>query len=107
MKKLSEVEMAAALHSYLFSGIDETELKIMLPCLAAERRVYARNEFIFRAGAHIHQVGLVLSGCADILRDDYWGSRHIVAPVLPGETTPVSVQHIVRSFDPCMVCTVH
>jgi len=29
------------------------------------------------------------------------------ARVLPGETTPVSVQHIVRSFDPCMVCTVH
>lgn len=29
------------------------------------------------------------------------------AEVLPGETTPVAVQHIVRSFDPCMVCTVH
>ncbi|OOY16634.1 nickel-dependent hydrogenase large subunit [Thioclava sp. DLFJ4-1] len=29
------------------------------------------------------------------------------APVAAGETTPVSVQHIVRSFDPCMVCTVH
>ncbi len=29
------------------------------------------------------------------------------APVRPGEKTPVSVQHIVRSFDPCMVCTVH
>jgi len=27
--------------------------------------------------------------------------------VREGETTPVSVQHIVRSFDPCMVCTVH
>jgi hydrogenase large subunit len=27
--------------------------------------------------------------------------------VLPGEKTPVAVQHIVRSFDPCMVCTVH
>ncbi|MCF6254322.1 MAG: nickel-dependent hydrogenase large subunit [Thiomicrorhabdus sp.] len=26
---------------------------------------------------------------------------------LPNEQTPVSVQHIVRSFDPCMVCTVH
>ena len=24
-----------------------------------------------------------------------------------GESDPVSVQHIVRSFDPCMVCTVH
>jgi hydrogenase large subunit len=31
----------------------------------------------------------------------------IGAPVAPGDETPVSVQHIVRSFDPCMVCTVH
>jgi hydrogenase large subunit len=29
------------------------------------------------------------------------------APLRPGEQTPVAVQHIVRSFDPCMVCTVH
>ncbi len=29
------------------------------------------------------------------------------APVRDGEHDPVSVQHIVRSFDPCMVCTVH
>ncbi|MCP3951924.1 MAG: nickel-dependent hydrogenase large subunit, partial [Desulfobacterales bacterium] len=29
------------------------------------------------------------------------------APVRDGETEPISVQHIVRSFDPCMVCTVH
>ena len=29
------------------------------------------------------------------------------AVVREGETAPLSVQHIVRSFDPCMVCTVH
>ncbi len=29
------------------------------------------------------------------------------APVEDGDKTPVAVQHIVRSFDPCMVCTVH
>lgn len=29
------------------------------------------------------------------------------APVVAGEREPVSVQHIVRSFDPCLVCTVH
>lgn len=28
-------------------------------------------------------------------------------PVLDGETTPIAVQHVVRSFDPCMACTVH
>ena len=32
---------------------------------------------------------------------------HPAAPVMNGEKTPVSVQHIVRSFDPCMACTVH
>ena len=29
------------------------------------------------------------------------------APVREGETAPMAVQHVVRSFDPCMVCTVH
>ena len=28
-------------------------------------------------------------------------------PVEPGAAMPVAVQHVVRSFDPCMVCTVH
>lgn len=28
-------------------------------------------------------------------------------PIEDGETSPVAVQHVVRSFDPCMVCTVH
>ena len=27
--------------------------------------------------------------------------------VEPGETVPLAVQHVVRSFDPCMSCTVH
>ncbi|MGR3369300.1 MAG: nickel-dependent hydrogenase large subunit [Sagittula sp.] len=29
------------------------------------------------------------------------------AEVREGEDTPLAVQHVVRSFDPCMVCTVH
>ncbi|MCC7166013.1 MAG: nickel-dependent hydrogenase large subunit [Rhodospirillales bacterium] len=29
------------------------------------------------------------------------------APVGNDEATPIAVQHVVRSFDPCMVCTVH
>ncbi len=29
------------------------------------------------------------------------------APVAPGQDQPLIVQHIVRSFDPCMSCTVH
>lgn len=43
-------------------------------------------------------------------RDDCPGALEqalVDAPVRKGEKDPVSVQHIVRSFDPCMVCTVH
>jgi hydrogenase large subunit len=28
-------------------------------------------------------------------------------PIEADEAMPVTVQHVVRSFDPCMVCTVH
>jgi hydrogenase large subunit len=28
-------------------------------------------------------------------------------PITAGDDNPVAVQHVVRSFDPCMVCTVH
>ncbi|MEO5338598.1 MAG: nickel-dependent hydrogenase large subunit, partial [Magnetospirillum sp. WYHS-4] len=28
-------------------------------------------------------------------------------PVAAGEEAPLAVQHVVRSFDPCMACTVH
>jgi uptake hydrogenase large subunit len=34
-------------------------------------------------------------------------SALVGAVVGEGETAPLAVQHIVRSFDPCMVCTVH
>jgi len=43
-----------------------------------------------------------MSGVAGALEQALIG-----APVRGGEKDPVSVQHIVRSFDPCMVCTVH
>lgn len=28
-------------------------------------------------------------------------------PLLPGDRNPAAIQHVVRSFDPCMACTVH
>lgn len=31
----------------------------------------------------------------------------IDTPVKPGETGRIAVQHVIRSFDPCMVYTVH
>jgi uptake hydrogenase large subunit len=38
----------------------------------------------------------------------FWLFQALVGtPVQDGETDPLAVPHIVRGFDPCMVCTVH
>ena len=34
-------------------------------------------------------------------------STLIGAPLRHGEQDPLAVQHIVHSFDPCLVCTLH
>lgn len=34
-------------------------------------------------------------------------SALVGTPVRKGEENPIAVQHVVRSFDPCMACTVH
>ena len=37
-----------------------------------------------------------------------WGCRQTWLPGNPaGDGAPPTIQHVVRSFDPCMVCTVH
>ena len=51
----------------------------------------------------------IRSPMAEAIMKSLHGRRIYIdsAGVREGETEPVSVQHIVRSFDPCLVCTVH
>ncbi|MDO4573000.1 MAG: Crp/Fnr family transcriptional regulator [Clostridia bacterium] len=62
----------------LFGGIADGELAAMLDCLAAEERRYGRGEYILRAGDSTDSIGLMLSGSALIIQEDYWGNRNII-----------------------------
>lgn len=72
--------------SKLFSGIDEKELGAMISCLSAERKKYKKGEYILRCGDSSGSIGLVTAGSVDVIKEDYWGNRNIVAAIGPGET---------------------
>ena len=85
IKALSRKDMDVIQASVIFTGIDRSELLSLLPCLHDLKKNYSKDEWIYRAGDRITSVGLLLSGSAHIERYDYWGNRHIVSALLPGD----------------------
>lgn len=70
--------------SKLFSGIDEKEIALMLNCLNATIKEYNKDDFVFRVGEKITDVGLVLFGTVHIINEDYWGNRVIISQIKEG-----------------------
>lgn len=69
----------------LFNGIAEDEYAAMLPCLGAQVKKYQKNEYIFSEGNAARFVGIVLSGQVQIIKQDFYGNRTIVASIAPAE----------------------
>ena len=69
----------------LFQGISPKNLDSMLSCLDARLAHYAREQAIFLAGDPPRWLGLVLSGAVQVVRDDIFGNRSILAKLLPGD----------------------
>ncbi len=81
MKKYFEVLRTCP----LFIGITDENLVSMLGCLGAVKKQYQKGETIFAEGEKAEQIGLLLSGKAQILREDYYGNRSIVTEVDPAD----------------------
>jgi len=69
----------------LFAGIGESELLTLLDCLSAIERNYDKNNFVFMTDGIVTLIGIVLSGSVHVIREDFWGSRTILARIEPGE----------------------
>ena len=69
----------------LFSGIATEQLASLLDCLAAKRYIYKKDELIFRMNEPAMFVGVVISGGANVIQEDFWGNRTILSHVHPGE----------------------
>lgn len=77
--------MPAILNSPLFQEISEEQLPSLLQELGASKREYGKNQYIFHAGDETRQMGLLLSGGVQIIREDVWGNRDLLAKIGPGE----------------------
>ncbi len=70
--------------SHLFQGVTEEEIQSMLSCLSARIKHYKKDEFIIHSGDYIRSIGMVVSGAALIIQEDFWGKRTIISEALPG-----------------------
>jgi len=67
----------------LFDQIRREDWSAMLGCLGARVVSVEKNQFIFREGDPADYVGIVLEGGVQMVREDYFGNRSILARIGP------------------------
>lgn len=68
----------------LFNGVPEYSISAMMGCLRARERFYGKNEYIYHTGDLINEIGIVLSGNVQIIKEDAWGSVTLLAELTEG-----------------------
>lgn len=71
--------------SPLFAGVEDEELGPLLACLQAKVAETPKGEPVFLEGDEAGFIGLVLEGAVQIVRDDYYGKRSVLAYSTPGD----------------------
>ena len=69
----------------LFAGINQEELSAMLGCMEAKVTNFRKGDPVFLEGDPAGFIGVVLSGSIQILRDDYYGNRTLLAVAEQGD----------------------
>ena len=69
----------------LFAGLTQDEIAAILPCLSARQAGFRRGQFLLHAGDEVRFAGVVLAGEVELLQEDFWGNRNLLAAAGPGE----------------------
>ena len=69
----------------LFAGLTQDEIAAILPGLSARQAGFRRGQFLLRAGDEVRFAGVVLAGEVELLQEDFWGNRNLLAAAGPGE----------------------
>lgn len=64
--------------SPLFKDIEKCELEEMLGCLQGKVRTYKKGEYIAFERENIRNIGIVLVGAVDMIKEDVWGNKTII-----------------------------
>ena len=79
MKQYSSVLEKCALFQNIYERNKESDITEMLKCLSENVMNVHKNQTILAEGELTQKVGIVLSGAVQVIREDYYGNRSIVA----------------------------
>ena len=71
--------------SPFFKDLSDSEILSILHCVNAVTISRKRDSYIFRAGDATEVMGLVVSGCALVIQEDFWGHRNILSKCHVGD----------------------
>ena len=69
----------------LFADVAPHDLDAVLDCLQARTIRVSRGQTVFQEGEPAENVGIVLSGWVQMVRDDYFGNRSIIGRAEPSQ----------------------
>ncbi|MDP0489252.1 MAG: Crp/Fnr family transcriptional regulator [Fusobacterium sp. JB021] len=68
----------------LFKNLTIEEIEKSLKDLNAKKQTFEKNNLVYELGKPIDRIGLVISGNANVIKEDFWGNRTILTQLNPG-----------------------
>ena len=78
-------ELLSKIQSGLFDGILPEERELMLGCIGFHVGTFRKGEILAFEAEHIKHVGIVVSGCVDMIKEDLWGNRTMLVRIRKDE----------------------
>lgn len=69
----------------IFSDLQKEEIISVLNFFNYYEQSFKKNDFLFEFEKDISQIGIILSGEINIIKEDFWGNRNILNKFKPGE----------------------
>lgn len=69
----------------LFTGFDASDIPHLLSCLQPREASFHKDQIIINEGDVIEDLGVVLKGSVNIIRNDFWGNRTLVSKIGVGD----------------------
>lgn len=68
----------------LFRHISDTEREKILQSAWVKKQAYKKNQIIFQRGQTLTDIGIILSGAVQVVQEDIWGNRSVLAKIEEG-----------------------
>lgn len=65
----------AQIQSSLFEGISAEERRSLLGCMGYRVKSFPKGSFVVLEDENVSQIGIILSGVVDMVKEDLWGNR--------------------------------